>query len=53
MTICADYAELYEAEFRPRRRAKRALAYAVWAALFLMRPRLAVQIWRERSFAWR
>lgn len=48
MTACADYAELYEAEFRPRRRGRRLLAYAVWTGLLLLRPKLALQIWRER-----
>jgi hypothetical protein len=49
MTVCADYAELYETEFRPRRRARRLLARVLWAGLFLIRPRLALQIWRERA----
>jgi hypothetical protein len=49
MSACADYATLYEAEFRPRRRARRLLAYVVWAGLFLIRPSLALQIWRERA----
>ncbi len=48
MAVCADYAALYETEIRPRRRARRLLAYALWTALFLVRPRLALQIWRER-----
>jgi hypothetical protein len=51
MTICADYAEVFETEIRPRRRAasraRRAAAYALWAGLFLIRPRLALQILRE------
>ena len=46
--MTADYANLYELEFRPRRRARRALVLAVWAALFLVRPKLAMAIWRER-----
>jgi hypothetical protein len=49
MAIVADYADLYESEFRPRRRARRMLAYVVWAGLFLIRPKLALEIWRERS----
>ena len=49
MTICADYARLYETEFRPRRRARRLLARMLWAALLIVRPRLAMQIWRERA----
>ena len=48
----ADYAAVFEREFRPRRqvvrRARRACAYALWAGLFLIRPRLALQILRER-----
>lgn len=48
MAIAADYAALYEAEIRPRRRARRLLAHLVWAGLFLVRPRLALAIWRER-----
>jgi hypothetical protein len=52
MTACADYAEVFEREIRPRRRAasraRRAAAYAVWLALFVVRPRLALQILRER-----
>ena len=55
MTICADYAEVFETEIRPRRRAvsraRRVAAYAVWAGLFIVRPRLAVQILRERRGA--
>lgn len=53
MTICADYAEVFETEIRPRRRAasraRRLLAYVVWAALFVVRPRLAVEILRDRQ----
>ena len=49
MTVIADYATLYETEIRPRRRGLRYLAVlAVWAGLFLVRPTLARQIWRER-----
>jgi hypothetical protein len=43
-----DYATLYETEVRPSRRLRRALALAVWAGLFLVRPRLALRVWRER-----
>jgi hypothetical protein len=49
MTICADYAEVFEREIRPRRRARRAAAYALWTGLLLIRPRLALQIFRERG----
>lgn len=49
MTAIADYARLYETDIRPRRRGLRYLGVlAVWAGLFLVRPRLAVAIWRER-----
>ena len=49
MTVIADYAHLYEAEIRPRRRGLRYLGVlAVWLALFLVRPGLALAIWRER-----
>jgi len=53
MTIAvADYAELYEREFRPsrvlKRRLRRAAALALWAGLFVIRPKLALQILRER-----
>lgn len=53
MTVIADYANLYEAEVRPRRRLLRIERFrylgvlAVWAALFAVRPRLALAIWRE------
>jgi hypothetical protein len=50
MTIVADYAALYENEFRRRRYNLRYIwVLAVWAALFLVRPRLALAIWRERG----
>lgn len=48
MTIALDYAQLYETEIRPRRRLKRAVALVVWAGLFVVRPKLALSIWRER-----
>jgi hypothetical protein len=52
MTICADYAEVFETEIRPHRRvtrrARRVAAYALWAGLFIIRPRLALEILRER-----
>jgi hypothetical protein len=47
MTVTADYATLFELEIRPRRRLKRALAVVVWVGLYLVRPRLAMEIWRE------
>jgi hypothetical protein len=49
MTVIADYANLYETEIRPRRRGLRYLGVlAVWLALFAVRPRLAISLWRER-----
>jgi hypothetical protein len=49
MSDIADYASYYEIQVRPRRRRLRYLAVlAVWAGLFLMRPELAMSIWRER-----
>jgi hypothetical protein len=48
MSAIADYARLYETDIRPRRRGLRYLdVLAVWVALFLVRPRLAVAIWRD------
>ena len=45
-----DYAQVFETEIRPRRGLRRLLARAVWAGLFLVRPDLALTIWRERNF---
>lgn len=51
MSVIADYAHLYETTIRPRRR--RRLRYLgvllVWGGLFLVRPGLALTIWRERG----
>jgi hypothetical protein len=48
VSVIADYANLYETEIRSRRRRPRYLGVLlVWSALFLMRPRLALAIWRE------
>lgn len=41
-----DYAAFYENEYRPSRRLRRAAARVVWAGLFLVRPRLALEILR-------
>jgi hypothetical protein len=50
MSAIADYAQLYETEIRPRRRTLRYLGVlCVWAGLFLVRPRLALSIWRDRT----
>ena len=50
MTVIADYAHLYETVIRARRRAPHYLwVLTVWLALFLVRPRLALEIWRERA----
>jgi len=47
MSVIADYATLYETKIRPRRHGARYIwVLAVWAALFLVRPRLALAIWR-------
>jgi len=43
-----DYAQVFENEYRPSRRIRRAVARVVWAGLFVVRPRLAIQILRER-----
>ncbi len=52
MSAIADYANLYETEIRPRRRRLRQLGVlAVWLLLFLVQPRLALEIWRERQGA--
>jgi len=49
MSVIADYAHLYETEIRPRRKGLRYLGVLlVWGALFLIQPRLALSIWRER-----
>lgn len=49
MTDIADYAVYFETRVRPRRLSlKRALAWAVWAGVFVVRPALALSIWRER-----
>ncbi len=50
MSVIADYAQLYETEIRPKRHGIRYLGVLlVWAGLFLVRPRLAISIWRERA----
>lgn len=48
MTVALDYARFYETEFRPRRRVRRAVARVVWTGLFVVRPRLALEILAER-----
>jgi len=48
MTIACDYANLFELEVRPRRRAMRLAAHVILAGFFLVRPKLAMAIWRER-----
>jgi hypothetical protein len=51
MSATADYATLYETEIRPRHRGFRYIwVLAVWTLLFLVRPRLALTIWRERRW---
>lgn len=48
MTTALDYAAVYENEFRPGRRLRRAVARVIWAGLFVVRPQLAMSILRER-----
>jgi hypothetical protein len=49
MSAIADYATFYETQLRPRRRSLRyGLVLIVWAALWAVRPELALAIWRER-----
>ncbi|MGA0604574.1 hypothetical protein ACO2Q0_01120 [Phenylobacterium sp. VNQ135] len=48
MTATLDYANLFESEFRPRRRLRRAVARVLLAGLFVIRPGLALSIWRDR-----
>jgi len=48
MTIACDYANLFELEVRPRRRITRLAALALWGGLFMVRPKLALEIWSER-----
>lgn len=43
-----DYAQVFENEYRPSRRIRRAVARIVWAGLFVVRPRVALEILRER-----
>ena len=43
-----DYAQVFENEYRPSRRIRRAVARVVWAGLFIVRPRLAIEILRDR-----
>lgn len=48
MTTALDYAAVYENEFRPGRRFRRAVARVVWAGLFVVRPTVAMDILRGR-----
>jgi hypothetical protein len=51
MTLAIDYANAFE-QTRPMQRVRGAVRYAgvlaVWTGLLLIRPRLALQIFRER-----
>ena len=50
MTVIADYAQLYETEIRARKKGFRYLGVLiVWGLLFVIRPRLALSLWREKS----
>lgn len=48
MSTALDYARLYEAEYRPARRVRRAVARVIWAGLFVVRPSVALRILRDR-----
>ncbi|WP_411287278.1 hypothetical protein [Phenylobacterium sp.] len=52
MSLAIDYANVFETQVRPRRRLGGKLRYAgvvaVWGGLFVIRPRLALQILAER-----
>ena len=43
-----DYAQVFETQYRPARRARRIAARLLLAVLFLIRPRLALRVWRDR-----
>ena len=43
-----DYAQVYETEFRPSRRLRRAVARVLWVGLLIVRPSLALQVLAER-----
>jgi hypothetical protein len=50
MSLALDYANVFETQIRPRRRGLRyAGVLAVWAGLLIVRPGLAIAIWRERG----
>ena len=42
-----DYAQVYENEYRPSRRLRRAAARILWVGLLVVRPGLALQVLRE------
>jgi hypothetical protein len=44
-----DYASVYENEYRPSRRVRRALARVLWVGLLVVRPSLALQVLRDVS----
>jgi len=43
-----DYAQLFENEYRPSRRLRRAVARLIWAGLFIVRPSVALDILHGR-----
>lgn len=43
-----DYAQMFETEYRPARRIRRLIARVLLALLFLVRPKLAMDMWRGR-----
>jgi hypothetical protein len=42
-----DYAQVFEAQYRPSRRLRRLVARALWLGLLVVRPRLALSILAE------
>jgi hypothetical protein len=49
MTFALDYAQLYEQDRRRRASIRYVGVIAVWLGLFVIRPRLALKIIRERA----
>ncbi|MBU1376686.1 MAG: hypothetical protein KKE02_12140 [Alphaproteobacteria bacterium] len=43
-----DYAQVFENEYRPGRRIRRAVARVIWAGLFILRPGVALDILHDR-----
>lgn len=43
-----DYAHIYETQYRPGARLRRYAARVAWVGLFMIRPRLALDVLAER-----